>query len=318
MSKSNERSAEVEPARVAAVLAAAVERARENRAGAPAAYIPELANVDLEQVSAAVTLTGGTRLEAGDAARHRFTLQSSAKLVLVSGLLEELGEERVFAKVGAEPSGASFSSLARLEIQDPHPANPLINAGAIALCSIIPGDLEAKLGWIARWAEALYGEPVPVNRRVLDSERLTGDRNRSIAFFLKSSGTLGSEVAETLEAYFSLCSLEAGAGAASRLAAVLAGAGLAPGSGRRLLSRRTASVVVSLMATCGMYDESGSHLLATGLPAKSGVSGVIVAVATGRAGIAVSSPRVNAKGGSVRGHLILAELSRELGWHFAL
>ncbi len=318
MTDSVERKNGVDLARVAAVLAAAVERARAVAEGAPAAYIPELANVDLEQTSAAITLADGTRLEAGDAARHRFTLQSSAKLVLLAGLLEELGEARVFAKVGAEPSGASFSSIARLEIQDPHPANPLINAGAIALCSVIPGDLGAKLAWIAGWAERLYGEPVGVNTRVLDSERKTGDRNRSIAFFLKGSGTLGSEVSEALEAYFSLCSLEAGVGAASRLAAVLAGAGLAPGGGSRVLSPRTASAVVSLMATCGMYDESGSHLLATGLPAKSGVSGVIVAVATGRAGIAVASPRVNAKGGSVRGHLILAELSRELGWHFAL
>jgi glutaminase len=196
VSGSAESRTTLDPERVASVLAAAVERARVVSEGSPAAYIPELANVDLEQTSAAVTLTDGVRVEAGDATRHRFTLQSSAKLVLLAGLLEELGEARVFAKVGAEPSGASFSSLARLEIQDPHPANPLINAGAIALCSVIPGAPEAKLAWIGRWAERLYGEPVAINTRVLDSERKTGDRNRSIAFFLKSSGTLGSEVNE--------------------------------------------------------------------------------------------------------------------------
>lgn len=303
---------------IAHALSRAVEASRALTHGAPARYIPELAHVDLEQVSAAVTLVDGTRLEAGDVASHRFTLQSSAKVVLLAGMLEELGEERIFATVGEEPSGASFSSIVRLELQDPRPANPLINAGAIALSSLIPGDLEAKLAWITRWAERLYGEPVAVNTKVRNSEQKTGDRNRSIAYFLKSAGTLASEVDETLTAYFSLCSLEAGVGAASRLAAVLANGGRAPGSGLELLSARTASSVVALMATCGMYDESGSHLLATGLPAKSGVSGIIVAVATGRAGLAVASPRVNSKGGSVRGHAILRQLSRELGWHFAL
>lgn len=307
-----------DPAHLQATLDAAVAEARLAGEGLPASYIPELATVDLEATSAAVTRVDGTRIVAGDAATHRFTLQSSAKLVLLSGLLEELGEERVLTLVGAEPSGASFASIAGLETHGPHPANPLVNAGAIALCSLVPGDLPARIAWIEGWAERLYGERPPVNLRVMASERRTGDRNRAIAWFLKGAGTLRGEVDEALDAYFALCSLEAGVGAASHLGAVLAGGGRLPGGAGRALSPRTASCVVSLMATCGMYDESGSHLLATGLPAKSGVSGVIVAVLPGRAGIAVASPRVNAKGGSVRGHLILRALSRRLGWHFAL
>ena len=304
--------------RIRAVLAAAVERARPVTDGATATYIPELAQVDPEAVSAAVTLTAGPTVAAGDADHHRFTLQSSAKVVLLAGLLEELGEERVFARVGTEPSGASFASIARLETHGPIPPNPLVNAGAIALCSLIPGDLDGKLAWLAGWLERLAGEPLAVNRRVLASEVATGDRNRAIAYFLKSQGTLEGDVEPVLTTYFTLCSVQAGVVAASRIAAVLAGGGAAPGGGPRPLSRRAAAAVVALMTTCGMYDESGVHLLRTGLPAKSGVSGVILAVATGRAGIAVASPRVNAKGGSVRGHRILAELSRELGWHFAL
>lgn len=308
-----------DPAKIGALLAAAVEEARLVTEGAPAGYIPELANVDLDLVSAAVTTTGGHLLTAGDVGSHRFTLQSSAKLILLAGLLEELGEERVFSMVGAEPSGSSFASIARLETHGPRPANPLVNAGAIALCSIIPGDLGAKLTWIEGWSERLYGVRLPVQHRVLDSERRTGDRNRAIAWLLKSSGALACEPQETLEAYFFLCSLEADVVAVSRLAAVLANGGLEPGRpAHRLLARRTAGSIVSLMATCGMYDESGGHLLATGLPAKSGVSGIILSVATGRAGVAVASPRVNAKGGSVRGHLVLRRLARELDWHFAL
>lgn len=299
-----------------AALRRAVEMARGLDGGTTAAYIPELANVDPELTSAAVTLLDGAQITAGDADTHTFTLQSSAKLVLLAGLLEERGEA-VFDVVGTEPSGGSFSSVAWLELHGPRPPNPLVNSGAIALAGLLTGNLEDRLAWVERWVERLYGRHLPVNQRVLASERRTGHRNRAIAWFLRGSKLLDGAIDDVLETYFSLCAIEGGVADASRLAAVLAGGGVAPG-GERVVSEHTAAQVVALMATCGMYDESGAHLRACGLPAKSGVSGVIVAVATRRAGIAVASPRVNERGGSVRGHAILRQLSRELGWHFAL
>ncbi len=298
-------------------LELAVHAARTLTEGAPASYIPELAHVDPEQTSAAVVLPDGTTILAGDAAEHRFTLQSSAKLALLAGLLEERGPDAVFAVVGTEPTGGSFASVGELEWRGPKPGNPLINSGAIALCAQLEGDLEGRLGWIERWAERLYGHRPNFHQRVWVSERRTGHRNRAIAHVLKAAGLLEGPVEDVLEAYFALCSLEGTVADAARLGAVLASGGVAPG-GERVLSPRTAATVVALMATCGMYDESGAHLVATGLPAKSGVSGVIVAVAPGRAGIAVASPRINAKGGSVRGHAILRRLSATLGWHLAL
>jgi glutaminase len=303
--------------RLAEVLERAVARARDDHAGEPATYIPELANAPLDALSAAITLRDGAVVRAGDD-EHRFTFQSSAKLLLLAGLLEERGEDEVFRVVGREPSGGGFASLARLETHGPIPANPLINPGAIALAGLLEGHLEDRIGWIEKWSERLYGTTLPIHQRVLLSERRTGDRNRSIAHFLKASGTLAADVDETLEVYFTLCSIEGTVIEASRLTALLATGGVVPGTGERVLSARTVSTVVAIMATCGMYDESGSHLCATGLPAKSGVSGVIVAVATGRGGIAVASPRLNKKGGSVRGHAVLSELARELGWHLAL
>lgn len=285
--------------------------------GSPATYIPELANADLARTSAAITLIDGQCISAGDCASHRFTLQSSAKLVVLAGLLEDQGERAVFDVVGTEPSGGGFAGIARLETHGPTPANPLVNAGAIALCGLLAGNLEDRLGWLERWIERLYGARLPVNQRVLASERRTGDRNRALAYLLKSNGVLRGDVDDTLEVYFTLCSYEASAEHVSLLGAALASGGVVAGTGQRVLSRRNASIVVSLMATCGMYDESGAHLAATGLPAKSGVSGIIVAVAPGRAGIATASPRINKKGGSVRGHLILRALAHQLGWHFA-
>ncbi|MEQ1503412.1 MAG: glutaminase A [Myxococcota bacterium] len=301
---------------IRASLDRALDRARTIPDGRTAAYIPELASVDPEKTAAAIALPSGETIAVGDAA-HRFTLQSSAKLALLCGLVEERGPDEVFAVVGTEPTGSSFASVAELEWRGPKPGNPLINAGAIALCAQLPGDLEHRLGWIEGWAESLYGVKPTINQRVWVSERRTGHRNRAIAHVLKGAGMLSGSVDDTLEVYFALCSLEANVAEAARLPAILAAGGIAP-DGRRVLSARTAGVVVALMTTCGMYDESGAHLVATGLPAKSGVSGVIVAVAPARAGIAVFSPRINAKGGSVRGHAMLADLSSTLGWHFAL
>jgi glutaminase len=306
-----------EHAAIQAILAAAVEKSRRNREGEPANYIPELASVPLEQTSASVKLTDGTAFSAGDAA-HEFTFQSSAKVLTLIGLLEERGPVEVFNIVGSEPSGDSFGSVARLETHGPKPANPLINSGAIALCGQLEGTVERRIEWLRKWAERLYGAPIPIDQKVCENERISADRNRAIAYFLKHGGVLQGDVNETLDVYFALCSFSAGVREAANLPAILAHGGLRPGTGERVISKRTVAIVVSIMATCGMYNESGNYLMATGMPAKSGVSGVIVAVVPGIAGVAVSSPRLNDKGGSVRGHLILRELSRQLGWHFAL
>jgi glutaminase len=307
-----------EHAVIQAVLNFAVEKSRRNREGEPATYIPELALVPLERTSAALVLSNGDTLHAGEALSHEFTFQSSAKLLTLIGLLEERGPVEVFDIVGSEPSGDSFGSVARLETHGPKPANPLINSGAIALCGQLRGTVERRIAWLRGWAERLYGKPIPIDEKVLANERGSADRNRAIAYFLKHGGVLAGSVDETLDVYFALCSLSGGVREAAFLPAILAHGGLRPGTTERVLSKQTVAIVVSIMATCGMYNESGNYLMATGMPAKSGVSGVIVAVVPGIAGVAVSSPRLNDKGGSVRGHLILRELSRQLGWHFAL
>lgn len=303
---------------IQATLDEALDKARRNHEGAPADYIPELARVPLEQTSAAVTCVDGTCVTSGDTAAHTFTFQSSAKVLLLAGLLEERGPVELFATVGSEPSGQDFASLGRLETHGPLPSNPLVNAGAIALCGELRGNVEQRVEWIQRWCEKVYGTRLQVDEKVLRSESRTASRNRAIAHLLAHNGVLTSDVETTLGAYFALCSLRGNVEHASRLPALLANGGVVPGTTRHVLSYSTVAVVVSLMATCGMYNESGNYLVATGMPAKSGVSGVIIAVVPGVAGIAVCSPRLNEKGGSVRGHLILRHLSRHLGWHFAI
>lgn len=294
----------------------AVAVARTNTEGFPADYIPELANVDPDQVSAAIQLVDGTLLCSGDHTHHFFTLQSVAKLISLIGLLEEYGEEKMFSWIHVEPSGQSFSSVSQVDRYGPIPVNPMVNAGAIALCSRIPGNTQQRAQWLDHWAARLFGKTLGVNGKVFASERATGDRNRSIAYLLKSKQELGLPVEETLETYFYLCSYENNVDSSAYLPMLLANGGLAP-DGSRVISERTSNTVVAIMATCGMYDESGMNLVKTGLPAKSGVSGVIVALATGRGGVAVCSPRLNDKGGSVRAQQILAHISGELDWHFA-
>jgi glutaminase len=156
------------------VLESALEKSRRNREGAPASYIPDLANVPLERTSGAVVMRSGEVLSAGDAGDHEFTLQSSAKLLTLIGLLEERGPVEVFDIVGSEPSGDSFGSVARLETHGPKPANPLINSGAIALCGQLHGTVERRIAWIRNWAERLYGRPIPIDERVQRVGQLLG------------------------------------------------------------------------------------------------------------------------------------------------
>lgn len=298
------------------LLGQATEDARHNHQGIIADYIPELANVSPELTSCAVMLADGNLIQGGDYESHVLTLQSVSKLVVLIGLMEEYGPEKLFTWIDAEPTGYHFSSLAQVERYGPIPANPMVNAGAIALCSRIPGNEKARVKWLDHWVQKLFGQALKINKKVLTSELATSDRNRAIAYLLQSEGQLGLPVEETLQTYFYLCSYDCTVGQAVYLPTILANGGLAP-NGSRIISEEVSNIVIAIMATCGLYDESGMHLVTTGMPSKSAVSGLIVAVATGRGGIAVASPRLNAKGGSVRGHLILKRMSYELDWHFA-
>lgn len=295
----------------------AIERALNNSDGKKAAYIPELETVPEELTNISVKLTDGTLISAGNNLDYKLTLQSTAKLIVLIGMLEEFGLNRMSAWVRAEPSGDDFASVARLDQFGPVPSNPMLNAGSISLCSHIPGNSQERLDWLKKWVTTLFGEELEINQNVFASECSTGDRNRSLAYLMKSNNVLEGNIEQILETYFSLCSFEATVAQAVQLPMILANGGLTE-TGTRVISQDTVRNVVSLMATCGLYNESGTHFLRTGLPGKSGVSGFIFALAPHRAGIIVASPRVNRKGTSIRGEIMLEHVSQKLDWHFAL
>lgn len=297
-------------------LQACVDAVQGIDTGAIADYIPELASVSQDLTHIVAALPDGQLFQAGNAGKHLVSLQSTAKLIVLIGLLEEFGADQVFDWVNTEPSGDDFASIIHLEQFGPVPSNPMLNAGSIVLCSHIPGNAEAKLAWLDRWTTRLFGQKIYVNQTVFASERRTGDRNRSLAYLLKSHSQLADEVEQTLETYFVLCSFEAQLATIAHLPLLLANRGCSP-EGEQVISAKTVQQVVSIMATCGVYNDSGKHLLKTGMPAKSGVSGLIIASAIGQAGVAAYSPRVNDKGNSIRASMMLERLARDNSWHFA-
>lgn len=294
-----------------------IAQAEKNTEGKTANYIPELANVNDELTAVGIQKPGQKALIATNSPLPPITLQSTSKLIPLIGLLEEFGPDQVFNWVKVEPSGDDFASVARLDQFGPKPSNPMLNAGAITLCSHIPGEGEQRFAWIERWITKLFTQKLSLNPLVFTSERRTGNRNRSLAYLLKSQGNIEGSVDDTLDLYFSLCSYEASLEQLLPFATLLANGGVNE-QGERILSIDTVKYTVAIMATCGLYDESGTHMVNTGLPAKSSVSGYILASAPNKAGIVVLSPRVNAKGNSIRGEIMLKLLSDKLGLHFAL
>ncbi len=312
------REYHIEPEKLELTLKDAVTKAKLNREGITANYIPELANADPEKTSIAVKLNNGKIYTAGDAVDHHFTLQSVAKTVVLAGLLEEEGMAKVISWTGMEPTGRAFASVSQLELHGPVPANPFVNTGAIALCSRIPGNNEEdKINWLKHWVQKLHGRALCINQQVFESEYNTGNRNRAIAYLLKSNDVIHGDVEEILRIYFTLCSFEATVMDAANLPMLLANGGRDV-EGEQILGKYSCEYITAVMATCGLYDASGSHLVKTGMPAKSGVSGFIISAALGVAGIATYSPRLDSKGTSVRGEIMLTYLSREMDWHFAI
>ena len=295
-----------------------VHEAEKNTEGNTANYIPELANVNKNITAIAVQCLNGDKASYSNMHLDPITLQSTAKMVPLIGLLEEMGPEELFKWVKVEPSGDEFSSITRLEQFGPKPSNPMLNAGAITLCSHIPRTGTHPFTWLDHWVKKLFKEPLKVNPLVFDSEKRTGDRNRSLAYLLYNNHNLATNVTDTLDVYFRLCSYEALLEQMLYLPTLLANAGKDPLSGEQVISIETTKITLAIMATCGLYDETGTHMVRTGMPAKSGVSGYTIAVMPNKAGIVVLSPCVNPKGNSIRGEIMLEGLSKNMNWHFAI
>lgn len=282
--------------------------------GELASYIPELAKADPQSFGICVVTTDGVAYAVGDTDR-RFTLQSISKPFVYATALADRGQERVFGRVGVEPSGEAFNSIS-LHPQTGAPLNPMINAGAIAAAGLVAGGTsEAQWRRIEASIAAFVGRAVEVDESVYRSESATGFRNRAIAWMLKNFGILDGDPMAVLENYFRQCSILVDCRDLATMAATLANGGVHPRTGVGALPVEHVARVLSVMATCGMYDYAGSWLYEVGMPAKSGVSGGIVAVVPGRFGIGVYSPRLDAKGNSVRGIAVCEQLARDFDLH---
>ena len=282
--------------------------------GNVATYIPELARADPDEFGICIATRDGFVYEVGDS--HRlFSIQSISKPLTYGLALEQNGEDAVLAKIGVEPSGDAFNAVS-LRPQTGAPLNPLINAGAIAACGLISGDtVQQKTPCILDAFSRYAGRPLDIDEQIYGSESETGHRNRAIGWMLRNFDILADEPTPTLETYFRQCSILVTCRDLALIGATLANGGVNPVTGIRAVAEEYVDNVLSVMATCGMYDFSGEWLYRTGLPAKSGVGGGILAVQPGRIGIGVFSPRLDAQGNSVRGIAVCRELAADLGLH---
>jgi glutaminase len=288
---------------------------RRVRDGALASYIPELTRVDPEGFGLSLSSADGYVYESGDAGVE-FTIQSISKPFTYALALDRIGQAAVDAKIGVEPSGEAFNEIS-VDEATKRPKNPMINAGAIAAVSLIPGKTpDERFGLIQEYYSAFAGRRLELDHDVYASEKASGSRNRAIAYMLQSFGVLDDDPDDVLDVYFRQCSFKVTTTDLARMAATLARGGVNPMTGRRVTNASVVKRTLSVMVTCGMYDAAGDWVSAVGMPAKSGVGGGIVAVLPGQLGIGVYSPLLDAKGNSVRGVRLCRSLSEQLGLHF--
>jgi glutaminase len=282
--------------------------------GELASYIPELTKADPSWLGICLVTMDGVAYSFGDY-EQLFTIQSISKPFVYATALADRGVDFMTSKVGVEPSGDAFNSIS-LDPQTGAPINPMINAGAIATTSLVSGETQ-ELQWqrIEDSLATFTGRSITVDNDVYRSESKTGFRNRAIAWMLKNFGIIEGEPMVSLENYFKQCSILVDCRDLAFMAATLANGGFHPLTGKCALPAEHVERVLSVMATCGMYDYSGNWLYEVGMPAKSGVGGGIIAVLPGRFGIGIFSPLLDAKGNSVRGIEACKRISRDFRLH---
>jgi glutaminase len=244
-----------------------------------------------------------------------FTIQSISKPFAYGAALEDNGLATMMSKVWMEPSGEAFNAIS-LRPETGQPANPMINAGAIATTSLLEGGTaQLKVNRIMDAFTRYAGRPLHIDQATYKSESETGHRNRAITYMLRNFDIISGDPLPSLEAYFMQCSILVTCRDLAIMAATLANGGVNPVTGKRAVMANYVQHILSVMATCGMYDAAGEWIYDVGMPAKSGVAGGILAVLPGQLGIGVFSPRLDAHGNSVRGIQACRELSDHFGLH---
>ena len=282
-------------------------------AGSVANYIPALARANKDILSAAVYLPDGRHYEAGDIS-ERFSLQSISKVITLALVLMERGEDYVFTRVGMEPTGDPFNSIVKLErVSAGKPLNPMINAGALAVTSMIPGETkEERLDLLLNFVRLLAGnKEVTYSDEIAKSEFQTAQLNRSLCYYMKEHGIITEDVEVLIDIYTKQCAIEVNCVELAKIGLIFSLNGWNPVTKTQVVPQKIAQLCNTFMVTCGMYDASGEFAIKVGIPAKSGVSGAIMGAVPRRFGIGVYGPALDKKGNSVGGLKLLETISQK-------
>jgi len=271
-------------------------------------YIPELMKVDAQMFGVYIATIDANNVGIGDY-QQKFSIQSIAKVISLCLAYTILGE-KIWERVGVEPSGTTFNSLIQIEVEKGIPRNPFINAGALVICDILISHLENPKDDFLAYAKRLSGNTaITYSTKIVESEKSVGFRNVALCNLIKEFGNIHNDPNEVLDFYYSLCSIEMNCKELAELFFFLANDGKMLLNGDKILSKSQTKRVNALMQSSGFYDESGEFTFKVGLPGKSGVGGGIVAIHPKEYTIVTWSPRLNKKGNSYKGMKFLEEFT---------
>jgi glutaminase len=305
------------PAEIQAALDAAHAKYKTLQEGKNADYIPALAKVDPNIFGIALVTPDGKVYTAGDV-KSEVSIQSISKVFTMAKVMEEQGPEAIASTIGVDATGMRFNSIVSIEFSQKALGGPemnsLVNPGAIATTSLVKGATRDEV-WksILGFYSDFAGRPLSVNQEVFKSEADTNQRNQAIGYLMYAYGYIKANPMQATDVYTEQCSVSVGAKDLATMAATLANAGKNPVTGKQVMKPANVPHVLAVMATAGLYDDSGKWLYRTGLPGKSGVGGGLIAVSPGKFGIAVVSPPLDEAGNSVRAQKAIADVSNALG-----
>lgn len=303
----------LEPEDVNNALQTAFDTYKGLQEGANADYIPALAKVDPSLFGIALITVDGQLYTAGDV-ETEVSIQSISKVFTMARVIQDSGPDAIYSNMGVDATGQVFNSIVAIEQYQGSEMNAMVNPGAITATSLVQGE-----NGDARWANIINtysdfaGRDLVVLEDVYESEAATNQRNQAIAMLMYAYGHIKDKPLEATDIYTKQCSVGVNARDLAGMAATLANGGTNPVTGKKVIDTETIPPILAVMATAGLYDDSGKWLYTTGLPAKSGVGGGILAVSPGKFGIAVISPPLDAAGNSVRAQRAIADISKALG-----